>query len=505
MIGRVYRGERVAGLVRYLYGPGRHNEHVDARLVAAWDAHTPGELAAMEPPVGERGAADYRPMIDSLELALALRAKGERLPVWHCPLRVAPGDRSLSDAEWAQVARDVMDRTGIAKRGDDGGARWVAVRHDADSIHLVAVLARQDGRQCHPEFDHLRVREACLAAEVRYGLVSTAPADGTATPANTRAETEKAARTGRGEEARSQLRREVRAEAVGASSVEEFLAGLRGRGLFVRERYSTVPGQEQVLTGYAVAAAGDRDRVGELVYFGGGKLAADLSLPRLQARWATATRSGDGVGPARLVAGDRAGVLRDTAAHARAAAGQLTAATAGVGPGGAGAHPAGVAGLTLAAGDALVGAAAAFEGSFGGPLTAAAEAYDRAARLPRSAEGTARWEQGDAARRLHGAARAVVSAGRLASRSDRAAGMELIAALVTLTGTVARLHAAHGRLDQARAAHAAQQQIRSWQDTRAGLSASRATPGQAVATPAKRPAVATSTHRGEALRPGHSR
>jgi len=59
VIGRVYRGERVAGLVRYLYGPGRHNEHVDAHLVAAWDACTPAELAAMEPPVGERGAVDY--------------------------------------------------------------------------------------------------------------------------------------------------------------------------------------------------------------------------------------------------------------------------------------------------------------------------------------------------------------------------------------------------------------------------------------------------------------
>ena len=142
-----------------------------------------------------------------------------------------------------------------------------------------------------------------------------------------------------------------------------------------------------------------------------------------------------------------------------------------------------VAGLTLAAGDALVGVAAAFEDSFGGPLTAAAVAYDQAARLPRSGEGSPRWEQGDAARRLHGAARAVASAGRLASRSDRAAGMELIAALVTLTGSVARLHAAHGRPDQARAADAAQQ-VRSWQDSRAGLATSSATQGPAAASPA---------------------
>jgi len=501
VIGRVYRGERVAGLVRYLYGPGRHNEHVDARLVAAWDAHTPGELAAMEPPVGERGAADYRPMIDSLELALALRAKGERLPVWHCPLRVAPGDRSLSDAEWAQVARDVMDRTGIARRGDDGGARCVAVRHDADSIHLVAVLARQDGRRCHPEFDHLRVREACLAAEVRYGLVSTAPADGTATPANTRAETEKAARTGRGEEARSQLRREVRAEAVGASNVEEFLAGLRGRGLFVRERYSTVPGQEQVLTGYAVAAAGDRDRAGELVYFGGGKLAADLSLPRLAERWAT-SGAADSPADGQAAAG-RAGLLRDATGHAQAAAGVLEAVTGQVA---GGADPAGeAAGVTLAAGEALVAAAAVFEGSFGGPLTPAAAAYDRAARPPRAGGGQVRWEQGEAARRLQNASRAVARAGRLVGRADRTGGMDLVAALVTLVGTVARLHAASGRTQQARAAHAAQQQVRDWRDGRPGLAGSGQPLGRAVPGLAQRPAATPPVYRSEPPRRGLTR
>jgi hypothetical protein len=36
----------------------------------------------------------------------------------------------LSDAEWGRLARDVMDRTGLAPRGqDDDAVRWVAVRH----------------------------------------------------------------------------------------------------------------------------------------------------------------------------------------------------------------------------------------------------------------------------------------------------------------------------------------------------------------------------------------
>lgn len=39
------------------------------------------------------------------------------------------------------------------------------------------------------------------------------------------------------------------------------------------------------MTGYAVAWPGDRDAAGHPVWYGGGKLAADLSLPKLLQRW----------------------------------------------------------------------------------------------------------------------------------------------------------------------------------------------------------------------------
>ncbi len=78
----------------------------------------------------------------------------------------------LSDAEWAQVAATVMDRTGLAPAGDDLGVRWVAVRHAADHIHLVATLARQDGTRPGIWNDFYRVREACQEAEARFGLRS---------------------------------------------------------------------------------------------------------------------------------------------------------------------------------------------------------------------------------------------------------------------------------------------------------------------------------------------
>ncbi|MCU1691018.1 MAG: hypothetical protein JWM64_109, partial [Frankiales bacterium] len=273
MIGRVYRGGQVGGLLRYLYGPGRHNEHENPHLIAAWDLETPADLATLEPRVlagaGARAMRDFAPMTASLELATVLRPLTETAAgrvVWHCPLRTAPGDRTLSDAEWAEVARDVVHRTGIAARGDDGGCRWVAVRHDQDSVHLVAVLARQDGGAVRIGNDYRRLREACRAAEQRLGLAGTAPADLTADRHTTRAEQEKAARAGRVPD-RDWLREQVQVTALASGDPSEFLGGLRAAGIVVRERRDRVG----VLTGYAVARpVGPGERA---VLFGGGKLA----------------------------------------------------------------------------------------------------------------------------------------------------------------------------------------------------------------------------------------
>ncbi|MQT04749.1 mobilization protein, partial [Streptomyces jumonjinensis] len=58
-------------------------------------------------------------LTDRLDLpVLALPA--DRRParhVWHCPVRTAPGDRLLTDAEWGEVARRIVHATGIAPEG----------------------------------------------------------------------------------------------------------------------------------------------------------------------------------------------------------------------------------------------------------------------------------------------------------------------------------------------------------------------------------------------------
>ncbi len=75
----------------------------------------------------------------------------------------------------------------------------------------------------------------------------------------------------------------MRSALAGSQGWEEFADRLRRSGVVVRERYSTRnPGE---ITGYAVALLPHGTTGEASVWFGGGKLAPDLSLPQLQARW----------------------------------------------------------------------------------------------------------------------------------------------------------------------------------------------------------------------------
>jgi hypothetical protein len=281
-------------------------------------------------------------------------------------MRAAPEDRLLSDREWADIARDVMHRTGLCLRGEeDDAVRWMAIRHGPDHVHLVAMLARQDRTRPRIVNERYRVRDACLAAEERYGLRSTAPADRTAARRPTRAETGKAARHERGEPPRSTLRRHVATAAASAASAEEFFARLDQAGVLVRLRYSvTNPGQ---VTGYAIALPGDTTRNGEPVWYGGGKLAADLSWPKLAQRWTRSARPDSPLTPG------EADALWEYAARTAADATARIRSCIAAG------NPAAAADASSATSDALHVAAAALGNR---ALRQAADSFDRAARQP---------------------------------------------------------------------------------------------------------------------------
>jgi hypothetical protein len=89
--------------------------------------------------------------------------------------------------------------------------------------------------------------------------------------------------------ARDRLRRQVRTAAIVATDEDDFFARLHDAGLRVRLR----PGRaDRRPSGYAVSQPAPPD--GEQpIWFGGGRLATELSLPHLRNRWTRTPRAHD--------------------------------------------------------------------------------------------------------------------------------------------------------------------------------------------------------------------
>ena len=464
MITKVVHGWRIAGLVDYLMGPGRAQEHVNPRVIATWD----GQGAAWQPGLQPSPAGD----VDVAALVRALRApvvaaglpeqdlEGKRGYVWHCSVRAAEADRALSDEEWAEIARELLHGAGVAARDDHGGPRWVAVRHADDHIHIAVVLVRQDTcRRVWPSWDYPRLRATARTIEQRLELTPTAASDGTAASAPVRGEVQKAERHGR-EPARVALSRLVRSAAVEVSGPAAFVAALEAAGVVVALRRA--PSGD--LLGYKVALAGDVDRAGKPVFFSGSTLAPDLSLPRLMRAWsqtAPGTAAGDAVvGAARRVEQARAAVVA-------ARRGQL------------GEDPDDLAHAAL---DVLV----AIQG-WGPELEQAADRFARSARAPRGASP----QPSSTGAGLRRVARQLVRARRLDPAADpAAAGVALAIAMAALLVEIAAWQREWQRPHQAAAAQESAEAVQRWsarQSTAAvgggDLVASR---GQGVATPRPR-------------------
>ncbi|MEY1677706.1 relaxase/mobilization nuclease domain-containing protein (plasmid) [Gordonia hongkongensis] len=316
MIDKIGRGWDAPHLISYLMGPGRANEHTNPTVIAAWHndpgALQPGKIGAGDFDFDPAGLAALREHVQAPAAAAGLptRQPGEGEPfytkhgyVWHASIAISAEDVAahgpLSQETWAQIARDVMDRTGIAAADDPGGCRWVAVHHGLseagnDHIHIAAVLVRQDtGRRLHPRNDFHAVRSVMREWEDRLGLTTTAQNDRSAAREATRGEHEKtqrrrasgmpaATRTDPAETIRGQLRQAVADTAAVAGDGEAFLAGLRERGLLVHLHHD----RDGAIDGYAVALRGDVSAETEApIFYGGSKLSRDLSWPKLSAEW----------------------------------------------------------------------------------------------------------------------------------------------------------------------------------------------------------------------------
>jgi hypothetical protein len=142
-------------------------------------------------------------------------------------------------------------------------------------------LVRVDGSRVDTWQSKRVLSRLCGALEADYGLVVVAGREGKGMPGLSRAELERAARERRAEPPRITLARLVRAASIASKDEAEFVRRLRGSGVLVRPRFET--GGKEAVVGYSVAL-GAKDGVAP-IWFGGGRLAKDLTLPKLRQFW----------------------------------------------------------------------------------------------------------------------------------------------------------------------------------------------------------------------------
>jgi hypothetical protein len=244
---------------------------------------------------------------------------------------------------------------------------------------------------------------------------------------------------------RVRLRHQIERAATRASDPAGFFDELRRAGVLVKERHSQHNPDE--ITGYAVALP-QHQPGREPVWHSGGKLAGDLSLPRLQARWNGQEPAPNG--RTKLSTEERQAIWDEATEAATSAAAEIRQL--------ARTDPAGASDTARAAADLLRAAARVAEPSGQGRLSAAAAAYDRASRdlygrTPPPGQAAA----GDL--RLAALALTLV---RRAAPSDGAAVASLIVALGGLLEAVGDLRAAQDRHHQATAAYRAAEPLRAF-------------------------------------------
>ncbi|WP_146082604.1 relaxase/mobilization nuclease domain-containing protein [Rathayibacter sp. AY2B3] len=310
MIPNVTYGSQMGGLMTYLAGPGRSNEHTEQHLVAgdsaimalygyevldrdaalaiARDLDEPAEVYGTKVmrSVKQFDRATGEPILDPSTGKQAVVKQDAH--VWHCSLSLSAEEGTLTDEKWGAIATDFVQRMGFA--GDDIGkanARWVAVRHGAskngnDHIHIAVSLVREDGTKAHIPYDKRLAQKVSRELERDHGLTQLHPEGRELGERGIVPGAREAARTRNAVEPDvRRLERSVRAAASSSVDEGEFVRRMRQEGLLVRPRFAV--GRNDVVQGYSVALRPEKDE--PVRWHGGGTLARDLTLPRLREGW----------------------------------------------------------------------------------------------------------------------------------------------------------------------------------------------------------------------------
>lgn len=242
-----------------LIHPGKTNEHTQQHVVASSIGTPENQLLTRD---------------EAMQIAADLQAPQEAWGVdvseghiWQCSLSIKQSEGLLPDQKWQSISKDFMQEMGMP---DD--LRWVSVRHGVsvngnDHVHIAANVVRENGALADTWNDFYRSQQVCAKLETQHNLE---PLQRTSARALSRSELKH-----HGEPERFRLERQVRAAASVATADSEFFHELEMHGIKVRPYI-----QDGQVTGYSVALPEKNAQ-----RFAGGKLARDLSLPRLQATW----------------------------------------------------------------------------------------------------------------------------------------------------------------------------------------------------------------------------
>jgi len=305
MIPNITRGDRMSGLMVYLAGEGRENEHTEQHLVAgdsaivtmygydALDRNTALAIAHdLDEPRVLFGVDVTRKVTTTDKETGEPRSRYVGADVWHCSLSLGADDGQLSDEKWGEIAQQFVDRMGFTEASGKAPCRWVAVRHGLskngnDHVHIAVSLVREDGTKASVHLDQPRAQRACRELEREHGLTQLAQDGRTLGERGIKPAEQSRARRHGVEVESHRLERAVRAAATASVGEGEFVRRLRQGGVLVRPRFAA--GRDDVVAGYSVALRPEKNE--PVVWHGGGKLARDLTLPRLREGWPDSPQS----------------------------------------------------------------------------------------------------------------------------------------------------------------------------------------------------------------------
>ena len=303
MIPNIVTGGDTGGLMRYLVGPGRANEHENPHVIAGsrdivrkwgdWETISVSQASEIATrldaymhetgtfPTGK--ARRFNPATGAVEWNGEIEANH----VWHCSLSLSPEEAALGDEVWGRIASDFMSEMGFS--GTDGKApcRWVAIHHGSaknggDHIHIAATIVREDGTKWTPWYDQRRAQKACNVLEHRYGLLVVESREhARGSRCDSAAAQNAAKRAGASRTDRAVLEERLRAAATAAASEADFVRRARRLGVRLHPRFAS--GRIDIVVGYSAALRTENGQ--QTRWWGGGRIARDLTLTQLRTRW----------------------------------------------------------------------------------------------------------------------------------------------------------------------------------------------------------------------------